>query len=80
MQAIHHAAIGGHVELLVLLIEQFGVSPQEKADVRKSGISIATFPLHIFSLACSKALFPPISSTAKGWGGDYTYAIISVTI
>ena len=37
MQAIHHAAIGGHVELVVLLIEQFGVSPQEKADVRKSG-------------------------------------------
>ena len=33
MQAIHHAAVGGHVELVILLIEQFGVSPQEKADV-----------------------------------------------
>ncbi len=36
MQAIHHAAIGGHVELVVSLIEQFGVDPQEKAEVTHS--------------------------------------------
>ena len=78
MQAIHHAAIGGHVELVVLLIEQFGVSPQEKADVSKSGISIAKFPLHIFSLACRKALFPPISSTAKQKDGEETILMLSL--
>ena len=33
MQAIHHAAASGHTQLMVMLIEQFGVTPQEKADV-----------------------------------------------
>lgn len=46
MQAIHHAAVGGHVELVILLIEQFGVSPQEKADVCSQPFPcIAIFPL-----------------------------------
>ncbi len=36
MQAIHQAALGGHVELVVSLIEQFGVDPQEKAEVTHS--------------------------------------------
>jgi len=36
MQAIHNAAVSGHADLMVLLIEQFGVDPQEKADVTKS--------------------------------------------
>lgn len=33
MQAIHDAAASGHVEVMVLLIEHFGVDPQEKAEV-----------------------------------------------
>jgi len=39
MQAIHNAAVNGHGELMVLLIEQFGVDPQEKAEVTKSRIA-----------------------------------------
>lgn len=71
MQAIHHAAVGGHVELVVLLIEQFGVSPQEKADVCSQPFPcVAIFPLHIFKLACSRVSFPTISSTAKQKDGE----------
>ena len=33
MQPIHYAAANGHAELLILLIEKFGVDPQEKAEV-----------------------------------------------
>ena len=36
MQAIHNAAVSGHADLMVLLIEQFSVDPQEKAEVTKS--------------------------------------------
>lgn len=39
MQAIHNAAVSGHADLMVLLIEQFGVDPQEKAEVTKSRIA-----------------------------------------
>lgn len=30
MQVIHHAAVKGHAELLISLIDKFGVQPQEK--------------------------------------------------
>lgn len=83
MQAIHHAAVGGHVELVVLLIEQFGVSPQEKADVCSQPFPcVAIFPLHIFKLACCRALFPTISSTAKQKDGEeaiYSCYLLSMT-
>lgn len=32
-QLIHQAALCGNTDALVMLIEQFGVDPQEKADV-----------------------------------------------
>ena len=84
MQAIHHAAVGGHVELVVLLIEQFGVSPQEKADVCSQPFPcVATFPLHIFKLACSRVSLPTISSTAKQKDGEeaiYSCYLLSMTM
>lgn len=80
MQAIHHAAVGGHVELVVLLIEQFGVSPQEKADVCSQPFPcVAIFPLHIFKLDCSTT----ISSTAKQKDGEeaiYSRYLLSMTM
>jgi len=83
MQAIHHAAVGGHVELVVLLIEQFGVSPQEKADVCSQPFPcVAIFPLHIFKLACSRVSFPTISSTVKQKDGEeaiYSCYLLSMT-
>ena len=33
MQPIHHAAIAGEVEVMIMLIQHFGVSPQEKGEV-----------------------------------------------
>ena len=33
MQAIHHAATAGQVEVMIILIQHFEVSPQEKAEV-----------------------------------------------
>ena len=33
MQPIHYAAANGRAELLILLIDKFGVDPHEKADV-----------------------------------------------
>lgn len=30
MQAIHYAAASGHMQVLNLLIDQFGIDPQEK--------------------------------------------------
>ena len=33
MQAIHHAATTGQVEVMMMLIQHFGVSPQEKGEV-----------------------------------------------
>jgi len=33
LQPIHQAALCGNAKLLDMLIEQFGVDPQEKADV-----------------------------------------------
>lgn len=33
VQAIHNAATHGHIGLLSVLVEKYGVDPQEKADV-----------------------------------------------
>ena len=33
MQPIHLAAINGHPEVIIELVEKFGVDPREKADV-----------------------------------------------
>ena len=34
MQPIHCAAIYGHIDVISILVERYGVDPQEKADVR----------------------------------------------
>ena len=34
MQPIHCAAIHGHIDVINILVERYGVDPQEKADVR----------------------------------------------
>lgn len=36
MQAIHYAAAGGHKELIISLIDQFGINPFEEANVKLS--------------------------------------------
>ena len=35
VQAIHNAATHGHIGLISVLVEKYGVDPQEKADVCK---------------------------------------------
>ena len=35
MQPIHSAAINGSIDMISILVEKYGVDPQEKADVRK---------------------------------------------
>ena len=34
MQPIHSAASSGHINVISILVEKYGVDPQEKADVR----------------------------------------------
>ena len=34
MQPIHSAANDGHINVISVLVEKYGVDPQEKADVR----------------------------------------------
>ena len=33
MQPIHKAAMVGHAEIVTILVEKYGIDPQEKADV-----------------------------------------------
>ena len=33
MQPIHNAAMVGHIEIVTILVEKYGINPQEKADV-----------------------------------------------
>ena len=35
MQPIHSAATNGCIDVISVLVEKYGVDPQEKADVRK---------------------------------------------
>ena len=34
MQPIHYAACNGQINVISLLVDKYGVDPQEKADVR----------------------------------------------
>ena len=64
LQPIHQAAIHGNVELLVMLIEQFGVDPQEKADVSYEKLLILSDESNTWDYTCSQRGLQPIHCAA----------------
>ena len=48
MQPIHSAASSGHINVISILVEKYGVDPQEKADVRMYMCDTYVFYVYIY--------------------------------